>query len=292
MMDISVSHLNSRLALQLPTELPLGLVFVVGTVQNLTVTNGNKTKPEATYTSFDLVETDYRLHCRLTPRAAAEITLQVGEQVRTGGHLTFDSHQANYYLLVRDIELMQEQVKELEPAATDSIDPKEIEILSKELVGRQALTPKLADIKRRAESTKLAQAELPDWVQRIAPLEVQQQQTETETTSSTSRNQSEKTTKQMNEKLIRVLSDAMEDKQDIELTPDMIAILSPASVTESSATTASQPYKVPPPVEEPVSIVPPSQPTSSDSLVTWLLIVFIVLSFIAIVTAVLLVVQS
>ena len=38
-MDISVSRLNNRLALQLPTELPLGLVFVVGTVENITWIN-------------------------------------------------------------------------------------------------------------------------------------------------------------------------------------------------------------------------------------------------------------
>ena len=34
-MDISVSRLNKRMALQLPAEFPLGLVFVVGEVKNL-----------------------------------------------------------------------------------------------------------------------------------------------------------------------------------------------------------------------------------------------------------------
>ena len=32
-MDISVSHLNRRMALQIPAEFPLGLVFVVGEVE-------------------------------------------------------------------------------------------------------------------------------------------------------------------------------------------------------------------------------------------------------------------
>ena len=43
-MDISVSQLNNRLALQLPPELPLGLVFVTGKVKDLLIEMGSEPK--------------------------------------------------------------------------------------------------------------------------------------------------------------------------------------------------------------------------------------------------------
>jgi len=160
--DITVSHLNSRLALQLPSELPLGLVFVVGYVENLTeitAEDGGGPTSSSPTRHFKLVEASHRVRCELSARAAAETELQEGSKIRAGGHLMFDRRRADYFLMVRDVEIVEE----------DALDDEQ----SIDLRGQPALRAALATVARRSQSAALAQANLPDWVQRMAPSEVQ-----------------------------------------------------------------------------------------------------------------------
>ena len=102
-MDIPVSRLNLRMALQLPAELPLGLVFVVGTV------DGFKPDDDSNiFRYFFLAESTYRVRCLLSDRAAIETKFKNGDKIRAGGHLAFDPLKADYYLLARDIEVLTE----------------------------------------------------------------------------------------------------------------------------------------------------------------------------------------
>jgi hypothetical protein len=145
-MDIPVSRLNQRMALQLPAELPLGLVFVVGQVR----------MPGAAEAGlpgdFYLGDNEYRLPCRLSERAAAEVRLGEGDKVRAGGHLVFEPARASYYLLARDVE----HLDSLRPAV-------------------KPLTAIIADNNRRGQAASLTQAKLPTWVQQMAPPEIQPQ---------------------------------------------------------------------------------------------------------------------
>lgn len=145
-MDIPVSRLNQRMALQLPAELPLGLVFVVGQVES-------PAGPEAAQNphsgEFYLRDKGYRLPCRLSERAAAEFRLEEGAMVRAGGHLVFEPVLASYYLLARDIE----RLDAFRPAA-------------------KPLAAIIADNSRREQAASLTPADLPPWVQRMAPPEV------------------------------------------------------------------------------------------------------------------------
>src|SRR5688500_10002614 len=101
------------MALQLPAELPLGLVFVVGKVTNLAQPANGHSRP-----TFQLEDEGYRLNCRLSGRATAETPFNEGDTIRAGGHLVFDSRQATYYLVARDIELLRER-----PAGQPSLTP-------------------------------------------------------------------------------------------------------------------------------------------------------------------------
>ena len=142
-MDIPVSRLNQRIALQLPAELPLGLVFVVGQVQMPGAVEAGLP------VDFYLSDSEYRLPCRLSERAAAEVRLGEGDKVRAGGHLVFEPAWASYYLLARDIE----PVDNLRPAV-------------------KPLTAIIADNNRREQAAALTRAELPTWVQQMAPPEI------------------------------------------------------------------------------------------------------------------------
>jgi len=148
-MDIPVSRLNQRMALQLPAELPLGLVFVVGQVHLPAEAEDAESSRPA---DFFLRDEDYRLPCRLSERAKAEFHLQDGGMVRAGGHLVFEPALARYYLLARDIE----RLDSFRPAA-------------------RPLSAIIADNSRREQVVSLAPAELPPWVQQMAPPEVRPQ---------------------------------------------------------------------------------------------------------------------
>lgn len=145
-MDISVIHLNRRMALQLPAEFPLGLVFVVGNVQI-----DGKLASGDSLQEFYLLEDDHRLLCRLSERAAEEISLNNGDLIRAGGHLAFDAATARYCLLARDIELL----REYEPPSST--------------------LGEIVAISRQKPVDDLAPAVLPLWVRELAPTEIQEE---------------------------------------------------------------------------------------------------------------------
>ena len=225
-MDISVSRLNKRMALQLPAEFPLGLVFVVGKVRNLTNTDGDGGQPY-----FYLAENDHKLRCHLSERALEEAKINEGDMIRAGGHLAFDIMQADYFLLARDIEVLPEH----RPSRT-------------------TLAPILDDIKKRSQAASLVPAELPDWVQQIAPPEFREtaepepepQSDSDLDTAVLEPDQPDGTAETLLEPipspvksesvlpegltddLIAFLSEAMDSPEDVELTPEMVADLAPA----------------------------------------------------------------
>ena len=164
-MDISVRRLNHRLALQLPKELPLGLVFVTGIVDSV---NELPIEDDASNRTrrieFDLVEEDYLLHCILTQSSNNPTTVWEGEKVRLGGHLVFDPLHATYFLTTHDVEIIFDE-EEIEPLFSED---------SLALVHEQkALLDALAGVRRRSQAvSQLEPAELPLWVKKIAPVEV------------------------------------------------------------------------------------------------------------------------
>lgn len=221
-MDISVSRLNKRMALQLPAEFPLGLVFVVGKVRNLTNMDGDGGKPY-----FYLAENDHKLRCHLSERALEEVQINEGDMIRAGGHLAFDIMQADYFLLARDIEVLPEH----RPSRT-------------------TLAPILSDIKKRSQAASLVPAELPDWVQQIAPPEFRETvEPDPDPEPETALLQTHQLPplppdltadtiiesppepalpEGLTDDLIAFLSEAMDSPEDVELTQEMVADLAPA----------------------------------------------------------------
>lgn len=217
-MDISVSRLNQRMALQLPAELPLGLVFVVGQIQ-LPDAAQQTSRPG----DFYLGDSEYRLPCRLSKRAAAEVHLGEGDMIRAGGHLVFEPAWASYYLLARDIE----HLDGIRPAA-------------------KPLTAIIADNHRREQATSLAPAELPAWVQSMAPPEIRSQQMGQSMGTNLTGSEPEPTADweiladaqeavaypgtepalaELSDELIAFLSLAMDSKEDVELTSELLSDL-------------------------------------------------------------------
>jgi hypothetical protein len=214
-MDIPVSRLNERMALRLPAQFPLGLVFVVGTVEGLNA-GANGDQPSA----FFLSESDHRLRCRLSDRASRESELKNGYRIRAGGHLAFDSQHADYFLLARDVEVIpMEQPRVSSMAAI------------------------ITDYTKRSEQAGLIPAELPDWVKRMAPPGIGVEAGISSVASSSSAFippavKVEGATKKphgllglghdvavagLSDELIEFLSEAMDSEEEVELTPEMVA---------------------------------------------------------------------
>jgi hypothetical protein len=210
-MDISVSQLNLRLALQLPAELPLGLVFVSGSVGLIRYGVYGRVDEAV----FVLEEGSYHLQCRLERVDVERLHLQEGDEVRLGGHLAFDYYDATYYLRARDIELVDSLVVEEDPLDVD---------LQNFLAENEELTAVLTGIKRRSVVAANAPGSMPDWVQKIAPPEVQTEFAEgmdednqiTETAVSA-------TVITLNNDALSFLSQAMDSDEDVILTPDILA---------------------------------------------------------------------
>jgi len=216
-MDISVSRLNKRMALQLPAEFPLGLVFVVGEVKNL-----SHRRDGVTPSDFYIEEHDHRLHCRLSSRAAAETHIMDGDLIRAGGHLAFEPAQAGYYLLARDVEVLIKDRPDPSPLSQIKVDNVE-----------------------RSFVTQLVPAEIPLWVELLAPPEVlsdlkgQAPEPITPLVSGVKRRQDDSAQPSMaytaedpalaslNDELIEFLSEAMDGQEDIELTPELLAGFKP-----------------------------------------------------------------
>jgi hypothetical protein len=241
-MDISVSRLNKRMALQLPAELPLGLVFVVGKVRSLTNAEGEDGRP-----FFYISESEHMLRCLLSERALEGVSINEGDMIRAGGHLVFDTLQADYFLLARDIEVLPEH----RPSRT-------------------TLAPILADIKKRSQAASLVPAELPEWVQQIAPPELREADktpaakegdsngaaltlaetavletaAEPETEPETEQPEEETLPEGFTDDLVHFLSEAMDSPDEVELTHEMVAELAPAIRPGQARFKAAQPYDV------------------------------------------------
>lgn len=265
-MDISVSRLNKRMALQLPAELPLGLVFVVGRVRDVKNVDRKGGPPY-----FYISERGYMLRCQLSERALDGITLNEGDMVRAGGHLAFDTLQADYFLLARDIEVLPEH-----------------------RASRPTMAPILADIKKRSQAASLAPAELPDWVQQIAPPEIREAQKMAEQNGG-SEDDSEETAESppatelqpepvetaasepqlpagFTDDLVTFLSEAMDSPEDVEITQEMVTDLAPAISPKQGRPVAVQPYDV-----------PASQPETRVPWAIVFVVVFLLISFLGVI---------
>lgn len=251
-MDVPVSRLNNRMALQLPAELPLGLVFVVGKVVDLAQPANGHGRP-----TFQLEDKGYRLNCRLSSHATPETPFNEGDTIRAGGHLVFDPRQATYYLIARDLELLHER-----PA------------------GQSSLTPILDDVRQRAAAASLAPADLPPWVKEIAPPEIRAElgllpAGREETAAAGEETAAEVETKEtagISPELITFLSTAMDSEEEVELTPEVIATLSPRLPPNGTQFKMTQPY-------DDVSNVPPPEGRHWLIGAAVLILVLIILTF-------------
>ena len=255
-MDIPVSRLNNRMALQLPAELPLGLVFVVGAVEELR--NGRTGQ-----TNFFLCEDDFRLRCRLSERASHEAKVKEGSRIRAGGHLAFDPQRAEYYLLARDVEIIAEAEAVSAAVTAAAARPN----------ARTPLSPILDDIAKRARAASLTPANLPGWVKDMAPPEMQPQlgdpaelpanidEEDWQTVdwevgapngapSNSAPPQGDRPAQppraapsgDLNNELITFLSAAMDEDEDVELTSDLLAELAPQIKPGQTPFRVAHPY--------------------------------------------------
>lgn len=249
-MDISVSQLNNRMAIQVPPQFPLGLVFVVGQITNLQ----RDTDPII----FELMEKEYSLHCRLSPRAGTNIQISENDRARAGGHLLFDPTTASYFLIARDIEIL---------SAIPPVKP------------RGEFKSILADVQKRAEATRLAVAELPNWVKQLAPPEVREELEDDSPLDEEPEAPPQPALHELNGAVpvvptvdadtLSFLTQAMESTEEIEITPEMVAKLIPRPTSAPFVATdhplaASSPLPTQPPA--PVTVSYP-QPATSQPIV-------------------------
>jgi hypothetical protein len=265
-MDVSVSHLNNRLALQLPAQLPLGLVFVLGVVESL----DEKRNARSETPQFDLVESEHQVRCQLSERAAAEVSLVEGMRVRAGGHLVFDPKRVNYYLLVRDVEVVD--VPDSNPLALNPI------------VERSELASVLDEVRNRADSAKLAEGDMPLWVKRLAPPEfrakdVEGIEDETAVVPETARPDPDM-------EAVAALSAAMDSPEDVELTDSLLVVaqklnqarwgLSQGSSANGAPKVSQNDYRYVPDIEDP-DAYPPTGRRSADRILLLIIIIGLIL---------------
>lgn len=263
-MDISVSGLNGRLASKLPPELPLGLVFVVGQVEQVRADG------------FVLAEGTHRLHCRSEQNGQ----IREGAEVRASGHLMFDKERLRYYLLARDIEV----------TTAEPLGPLE-ERSSRELLAEsESLLSALAAVKARAAvAPSQTSEELPVWVKKLAPAEV--------AVDETARAAYPKAPDgELDAELISRLSEAMDSEEELEVTPELLGkyVPEPAEQPQETAVPprhAAQPAMKEEPLAELSTSYRPVNRQDTDWLVILLIISFFILTIAAIVTTVLLLIQ-
>jgi hypothetical protein len=121
------------------------------------------------------------------------------------------------------------------------------------------LTPILDDVRKRAAAASLAPADLPPWVKEIAPPEIRAElgllppdAGEAAPTDAETEGEGEaKETAGISPELITFLSKAMDSEEEVELTPEVIATLSPRLPPNGTQFKMTQPYddvtNVPPP---------------------------------------------
>ena len=175
----------------------------------------------------------------MSERTATEISLTKGTGVRAGGHLVFDSHKARYFLLARDVELVSLPAIEFSPPSEPYANGNGVH----KTLGRQALTPILADIKRRAEAASLEEAEVPYWVKKLAPPEIREELAQLESVTITTAVSPQPAP--LDDKLLSALSQAMDSDEEVELTPEMLAQLAPTAVPPPIPTVENNPYHIP-----------------------------------------------
>lgn len=218
-MDISVSRLNQRMAIQVPAELPLGLVFVVGRVEE--ASDGFTGDSER---HFFLREGGHRILCQLGPRTAKHEEFTDGDLIRAGGHLAFELASARYFLQARDVEILEEYRPVSSP-----------------------LTNIIANAQRRTDIVSVSPSEMPAWVKSLAPAEVQVDWSEDSGDSPDGDSSPdgeewsdlaasdgvgladpavEPALANLSDELIAFLSEAMDGPTDVELTPDLLTNLS------------------------------------------------------------------
>lgn len=263
-MDISVSRLNGRLASKLPPELPLGLVFVVGSVSRLHKDG------------FVLAEETHYLNCHTKDEAQ----LHVGDEVRASGHLMFDPERLQYYLLARDIEVMK-----TDPLGALTGSSREI------LADSDELLTALTAVKARAAAVPETKGnELPVWVRKLAPPEVQAEvadESEEPALNATGR------TAVLDEKLVTMLSAAMDSEEELEVTPELLAPYVPDTPVRTRQVVVEAPDGE---MGEDTAVAVANLQTSyrpanredTDWLVILLIISFFILTIAAVVTIILL----
>ena len=212
-MDISVGRLNNRMALQVPSELPLGLVFITGRVEQLSPPPAGLAPSEASGQRqiwFELVDEQHRLACRVPQQVVEETQVERGDRIRVSGHLLFDPRSVHYYLLARDLEVL--------PTAPAGQAPV------------PATVPPAT--KQQTPAAALVQRELPAWVKQLAPPEVQEElgfevepaemTREEGTRAIPSSSLADERQSRLTPEMIAFLSSAIDSDEDIELTREMI----------------------------------------------------------------------
>jgi hypothetical protein len=227
-MDITVSRLNERMALRVPSELPLGLVFIVGQIEGMQPYSG---RPDEV--ALQLTEGEHTLPCRLPSQVVDEMQLAGHERVRAGGHLVFDPRQARYYLLARDIEVL--------PFAPDAV-PHAIDIKPSEGTTREIV------VETRASPTALAPGELPPWVRQLAPPEIQAElgllAAELDQDGPEAKIEDDDfQLPPLPPEIVDYLSAAIDSDQDVELTPDVFDELAPAERHEPTPSPVLPAYR-------------------------------------------------
>jgi hypothetical protein len=225
-----------------------------------------------------LAEGTHRLYCR------AQENGQIGEgdEVRASGHLMFDAEQLRYYLLARDIEVVTP-----EPLGAPDRSSREL------LAESEGLLSALAAVKARAAVAPTQTGEeLPVWVKKLAPPEVQVDTVE-DGTVGTVRPRVPRA--ELDEDLVFKLSEAMDSEEELELTPEFLArympempeLPGPVEVT-AVPQEQSTPLETEEPLAELATSYRPVNRQDTDWLVILLIISFFVLTIAAIVTIVLL----
>ena len=159
-MDMPINQINTRLFAQLPADPGLGLLFAVGAVSQIVQASGGKP------IQFTLRHHGYALRCKVAPSVESAFDLADGQEVRATGHLSFSAQSARFHLLVRDLELLS-----LTTLPEKTTTPRHILASRK----RSATPDWLVAVQRRAQAAapvQLAPADIPLWVQEMAPPEV------------------------------------------------------------------------------------------------------------------------
>jgi hypothetical protein len=158
-MDMPISQVNIRLFARLPSDTGLGLLFATGTISQIVYASGERP------IQFTLRHAGYALRCKIAPDLEPSFVLQEGQWVRATGHLSFSSQSAQFHLLARDLELLSD----VAPARL-GMAPKRAPAPA----GLEVVPGWLAEVQRRAGAAAdlLAPAEIPEWVQAMAPPEL------------------------------------------------------------------------------------------------------------------------